>query len=468
MTEAIDDYKQKADSLFNDHILGLWKTSGNVWRNGCAMDTILDYFTACDIDPSIYADTAISSLNPTKLGNWWDDFGWIGLAALRAAELDLWPAYRDRFVKIAINSWAYMYGPNWSQSNTAIYPFTGADLPGWETFKSGHKANMGAPNVWNNIEQTWTNKPISEDDKMERKARYSPGGIWNSPILDSSEPLLSLTYQGDGVLGYVNPIQNTVTNAVFTVLSLRIYQASKNALFSDVFNESTLDAEACLQAWKDQIGWFEQWIVNTTAADESMKLALDTGCLIRERASRFHEWNGKSYWDSSYTKEWIWTGDQGLLIGALREGKASGYLTSAVLDLYPQIVEGVFAYGYHPRTYNGTITGNFLLPWILVGSDDPDTAGALAGDANDYQTGTHVFMRYLLQAYKAEPNLLKNHQDAILNSANNIIKDGFGTNPNPDSSCDSFTPYKIKDDATLMTPYINRLSVLLLAIELSK
>jgi hypothetical protein len=265
----------------------------------------------------------------------------------------------------------------------------------------------------------------------------------------------------------VNPIQNTVTNAVFTILSLRLYQASQNQLFKNVFAESDLDAGACLQAWKDQISWFEQWIVNTTAADESMKLALDSSCLIRERASRFHEWNGQMYWDGAYTKEWIWTGDQGLMIGALREAKAAGY-KSAMVDLYSQIIDGVFKYGYHSRTYNGTITGNFLLPWIVVGSAHPDLEDAMASDADDYQTGTHVFMRYLLQAYKAEPDLLKNHRDAILDSADNIIKDGFGTNPDPDSSCDSYTPYVTKDPATLMSAYVNRLSVLLLAIELSK
>ena len=466
MIEPTDQFTQKAVNLFNNEIHDLWKTSGNVWRNGCAMDTILDYFTVCKIDPSTYADTAINSLDPTKGGNWWDDFGWIGLAAIRAAEQNLWPAYRDRFLKIAINSWAYMCGPHWSKSNTAVYPFTGADLLGWETFAKSHTPNRGAPNVWNDIGQTWTNKPISEDDKMERKARYSPGGIWNSPLENSYQPDLTLNYQGDG--SYVNPIQNTVTNAVFTVLSLRIYQASKNGLFSNIFTESELDNEACLQAWKDQIGWFDQWILQTPAADESMKLALDTGCLIRERASRFNEWNGQRYWDGSYRKEWIWTGDQGLLIGALREGKAAGYVKSDVLDLYPQIVEGVFKYGYKPRTYNQKISGNFLLPWIVVNSQNPYSEGALAGDANDYQTGTGVFMRYLLQAYKAEPSLLENHKDAIIDSANNIIQSGFGTNAQPSGNCDPFTPYPVKDDpATVMTAYINRLSVLLLAIEVS-
>ena len=158
-----------------------------------------------------------------------------------------------------------------------------------------------------------------------------------------------------------------------------------------------------------------------------------------------------------------------MLIGALREGKAAGYVKSDVLDLYPQIVAGVFKYGYKPRTYNTTITGNFLLPWIVVNSQDPYSEDALAGDAYDYQTGTGVFMRYLLQAYKAEPSLLQNHKDAIIDSANKIIQSGFGTNAQPPGDCDPFTSYAVKNDpATVMTAYINRLSVLLLAIEISE
>ena len=466
MTQAIDGYKDKAECLFKDDIIGLLEKSDNVWRNGCALDTILDYFAVCEADPSDYAYTALNCLDPMKKGNWWDDFGWIGLAALRAAEQNLWPNLTSLFLEIAINSWAYMYGPNWSPSNTAIYPFMGGDLPGWAEFASNHKSNMGAPNVWNNIENTWGEKPITEDEKMQRQARYSPGGIWNSPLENASQPELTLKYKGDG--SYVNPIQNTVTNAVFTVLSLRIYEASKNPLFNNVFAESQLNTGACLDAWREQIWWFEQWIVNNTDADASMKLPLGDTCLIRERASRFHEWKSQMYWDGSYKKEWIWTGDQGLLIGALREGKASGYMQSAMFDLYPQIIDGVFSYGYQPRTYGGSIKGNFLLPWIVVGSKTPYTENALASDVNDYQTGTHVFMRYLLQAYQAEPSLLKNHKDAIVNSADNIIKDGFGTSPDPYGACDSYTPYTGEDDATLMSAYVNRLSVLLLAIELSK
>jgi hypothetical protein len=470
MPQSIDDYKNAANSLFTI-TLALWKASDNVWRNGCAMDTILDYLSVCEVDnPAQYGETAIETLDPTKKGNWWDDFGWIGIAALRAAELNLFPNYTDQFVKIAINCWTYMYGPGWSSSNTAVYPFTDDDLPGWKTFADSHKTNRGAPNVWDDIDQTWTKNPPTEDQKMERRPRYSPGGIWNAPITDSSAPDPKTDYLGEE--SYVAPIQNTVTNAVFTILSLRIHQAGASGRFDNVFGKSEMNGGACLQAWKHQIRWFELWLIKTADADQSMKISDDTGTLIRERATTFYPWKSQMYWDASYTKEWFWTGDQGLLVGALRETKASGYGQTEVLTLYPEIIDGVFNNGYRARTYASKsqkpIEGSFLMPWFKIGAKDPYNARALASDKEDYQTGTGVFMRYLLQAYQAEPGLAVKYKDVILNSADNIIKLGFGTDPSPEGDCDAYTEYLGADKATRMSPYINRLAVLLLAIEMSR
>jgi hypothetical protein len=471
MTPAIDTFTLvgEADRLFYDHIYERWKKANNVWRNAWAMDTLLDYFAVGHADPAALTILPLRALDPNLKGNWWDDFGWIGIAALRAAEqindFHQHPDYRDRYLKIAINAWAYMYGPGWSKSSKAIYPFTDEELPGWDGFATSHESNIGAPNVWNQIAQTW--EGISEDEKMKQKPRYSPGGVWNSPITNFSHPELVPAYQQrvDYFDTYVSPIQNTVTNLVYAILTLRIFQASSKEPFSKVFSESTLDADACLQAWKNQIVWLDQWMVQTKG-DESLQRSFDkTSSLVRERVSTFNEYGGTRYWDASYCKDWVWTGDQGLLLGVLREGKAAGYLKSKVLDLYPNIVEGVFNYGYQPRTYDKTITGSFLLPWIVLESKDPSKEGALFNDVGDYQTGTGVFMRYLLQAYKAEPALVQKHKDTIMTCASNIIKKGFGTDPNPEDVCDAFTPSG--DSVDQMTAYVNRLSVLLLAIEMN-
>jgi hypothetical protein len=468
ITRPIDPFMEEALRLFNHEIHERWKKSDNVWRNAWAMDTLLDYFAARQIDPAACGVVALKALDPTKKGNWWDDFGWIGLAALRAAEQindhNHHPEYRDRFLKIAINAWVYMYGPGWSKSNKAIYPFTGTDLPGWAAFAKDHTPNIGAPNVWKDIAKTWQKPRPNENQKMQRKPRYSPGGVWNAPITDSSQPELVLSYQGDGQ--YVSPIQNTVTNGVYAILTLRIFLASSKGAFSNVFSESTLDARACWEAWKAQMGWFDRWMVQTKG-DESLQLELDKeSSLVRERVSTFKERGAQRYWDGSYRKDWLWIGDQGLLLSAMRESKAAGCKLK-VLELYPMIVEGVFQKGYKPRTYDRTIKGSFLLPWIVVGSKDPYNEEALGLYFNaDYQTGTGVFMRYLLQAYKAEPAFLQKHKATIMKCANNIIKKGFGTHPEPDGVCDAFTPSGESVDQ--MTAYVNRLSVLLLAIEMSR
>ena len=145
----------------------------------------------------------------------------------RIADQNLLAQRQTDFLKIAINVWAYMYGPGWSQSSTAIYPFTDPSLQGWEHFAQDHESNLGAPNVWKNIAETWPG--ITNEQKMDREPRYSPGGVWNAPITDEYAPVPVVSYEG--TLDYVSPIQNTVTNAVFTILSLRIYQAVEESGF---------------------------------------------------------------------------------------------------------------------------------------------------------------------------------------------------------------------------------------------
>ena len=460
MSPTTDRFAIEANRLFNDEIRSLWEGAGNVWRTACAWDSFLDYFDICEMDPAPYETAAIDALDPTQKGNWWDDFGWIGIAALRTAERNTFPQRQADFLKIAINAWAYMYGPGWSHGNPTVYPFMDPGLEGWQQFANEHPSNLGAPNVWKSITQTWPH--VKKQQKVDRQPRYAPGGVWNAPIIDESAPIPAKDYTGD--LSYVSPIQNTVTNAVFAILSLRIYQASKIPAFSTVIAESTLNTATCLQAWKDQIAWFESWMLKTAAPDESLVLKTTAGSLVRERATTF-----MSLWDTAYNSNWIWTGGQGLLLGVLREGAAAGYVKSDVFKLYPDIVHGVFGNGYLARTYDGTISGSFLLPWMFLGARNRYNPKTPGNDAVDYQTGTGVFMRYLLQAYKADPTVLPpEYKHKVLNSAKDIVQTGFGTKPDHHGNCDAYTPTAADTpDADQMTAYINRLAELLLAIQIS-
>ena len=286
-----------------------------------------------------------------KKGNWWDDFGWIGIAALRTAERNTFPQRQADFLKIAINAWAYMYGPGWSHGNPTVYPFMDLGLEGWQKFAKEHPSNRGAPNVWKSITQTWPD--VNNQQKADRQPRYAPGGVWNAPIVDDSAPIPAQTYQHS--LGYVSPIQNTVTNAVFTILSLRIYQASKiRHSVACLPSRPWIPQPACKPGRIRSPG-SNHGCSRRAAPDQSLLLKTGTGSLVRERAATF-----ASLWDAAYDSNWIWTGDQGLLLGVLREGAEASYVKSAVFGLYPDIVGGVFANGYLPRTYGGTISGKLF------------------------------------------------------------------------------------------------------------
>ncbi|MBN3788860.1 hypothetical protein [Burkholderia sp. Ac-20353] len=456
-------FTHEASRLFNEEILPRWENSQNVWRNAWAMDTLLDYFSICGVDASPYAQVALDALNPQKAGNWWDDFGWIGIAALRAAQNNTFAQQREAFLKVAINAWAYMHGPGWSLANTAIYPFM--DVPGWEDYAYAHTPNIGAPNVWNAIDDTWGTG--THDQKLRLRPRYLPGGAWNSPIKADSHPVPVVEADaGNGWFNYLNPVQNTVTNGLYAILTLRIWQASGNPAFATVFEQSGLRREACLQAWMDQIGWLDRWMTKTGDAKASLVLPTTQGCLVRERVSTFYPIDD-AHWDAAYQQDLIWTGDQGLLLGALREAEAASVLSvkPAAFALYPRIVAGVFESCYKPRRYGGVI-GRFLLPWLVVGKSDWANAQSPGSDDGDYETGPGVFMRYLLQAFKADPSLAQPFRQFIVDSATAFGSGAFG-DPQPGGACDAYTPRPEQDEVDQMTAYVNRLSVLLLAIEMS-
>lgn len=465
---AASSYRQQATRLVNQNILPLWSSARNVWRTAWAMDTLIDYFSILGLDSSVYGDDAMQALNPMNRGSWWDDFGWIGIAALRAAEQGFVPARRDDFLKIAINAWAYMHGPGWSLApTTAVYPFT--DLPGWDEFAVLHASNTGAPNVWNQIDKTRPN-PANPPNAWIAP-RFTNGGVWNSPVTTSEYPAPVPQVQTYWDQPYLNPAQNTVTNSVYTLLSLRLYQASRNPAFAQLFRASGVSAAAAHAAWTRQVNWFNSWIVDTIPA-QSLLLKLPGAALVRERVSTFYpqaDRQGLPFWDAMFRQNLAWTGDQGLVLGLMRESYAQWNSPAPMppsLRLYPQLLEGVFSFVFKPRSYAAQ-PGSYPLPWLDAAASDPYTAlpPGQTLDASDYLTGVAVFMRYALQAYRADPALLTPYRNAIFASANGVVRSGFGQGGMPVGDCDAFAPAGGTPEDQ-MTSYVNSLSVLLLAIQM--
>lgn len=105
-------------------------------------------------------------------------------------------------------------------------------------------------------------------------------------------------------------VKNTVTNSLLFLLSSRIYRLSLEESISE--NDKYL--EMAYRQWL----WFDQWF--KLEKYEYLKKILTSGALVQERPMALID-------DSDYTNKehppwaggWVWSGDQGLVIGALTD-----------------------------------------------------------------------------------------------------------------------------------------------------
>ncbi len=487
-------YKEKLQFIFEQNMVspgGAWCTAlnnseQNIWRTAWAFDTLIDYlvimneeqpgYTPKSCSGGSFIDDAITNaLNP-KTGNWWDDFGWLGIASLRAAEqLTLTAAQKKDLVRRAVNSWCFMYGNGWKYGTKPTDPPSDFNVPfpddNWDiVIKNHNNGNIGAPNAF------------AHTAYEQFQPKYSPGGIWNAELGSYDTPVQSDQYVTDkGDSPYLAPIQNTVTNGLYLVLSLRVYKALINPAYADYFAGSQIDNSVVLKAWQDQLTWFTNWfslLGNTEQSSLLYSLKKDgSRLLVRERVSMFY--NGK--WDAYYWQDLAWMGDQGLLIGALRE--ANNYLVAnpsndpmykkwlGTASVFPDILRAVRTYAYSgdglPPEW-----GEQLRPWVQIG--DNVTFNAFpAGDDPDYQTGVGVFYRYLSQVNAALPDLVTPFRDRIFDTANRICAPGF-PDPAPASGpeCDGMVRQISGGSDTqpfnYFTPWVNRMALLCIAIQLAK
>src|SRR5712675_565291 len=122
---------------------GLLKTayaqSDNFWRLGHSFDTVVDYFAHVDkSDANAFASIAIQQYNSWQ-GDWYDDFGWWGIAGLKAAQSSLFGGNEPVFRTIALQCWAKMF-------ENAPY--------GWERSQEPYKTKyvpLLPRGVWNHV-----------------------------------------------------------------------------------------------------------------------------------------------------------------------------------------------------------------------------------------------------------------------------------------------------------------------------
>jgi len=134
--------------------------------------------------------------------------------------------------------------------------------------------------------------------------------------------------------------------------------------------------------------FFYHWIYNTSLTDiQRLNKFVTNGQLIRERVSTYglpyHEY---VHWYDSKT---AWSGDQGLVLGALAEyGRNNNEIQ--MTKMITEIMKGMAS-----SVVKTDGSYRFLMPWYPLDNNKLQTA-----DPGDYSSGLGVFMRYLGEAYE--------------------------------------------------------------------
>jgi hypothetical protein len=345
------DYSQEAITKFGA-LMGSYAAPlvehdpRSYWKFANSFDTMLDFLIFVKHDDAPEVAKMVNTQYAASLkaikgyhNAWFDDLGWWTIAANRAEEQDFFPDIQT-FSEIVTNCWSR---------------FTG-----------------NAPFVWERHAQgTFPNCQPAVDH-----------GVWNGYWAGTDEKWKG-PKSGDPTNPGLEGIQNTVTNCVYLIAAQRL--AAKDPK----------DPNPKVAATN------EYTFLSTWFSEQPNPLwwpgSFEGRSLVRERVSHFS--NGDETPD--FQLNWAWTGDQGLMLGALvdriRLMGVSPTEGADLLERATQIVLGVEDGLADPD--------NLLLRSYTTTGSPPDS--------ENYDTGKGVFWRYLLHAWVFNSDLqtVINQQD---------------------------------------------------------
>jgi hypothetical protein len=389
MNAPIDSYRscaQKIATQITDE--SAWKSylkpKLNFWRIANAFTTLIDFFRI-DGKPNLFVGRSTYDAFERKNspGWWYDDYSWWIVAFLRA----------DQY-----------------KNSVGVYPKTWREL---------------AQTCWNEMApatQVWANADQSEFARAKPRFGY---GCWNHNFVKSdSDPCDPLNR--DDKDWPACGIQNTVTNTQFLVCAARFTNVATGYRF----------------LWS--------WFYDGSLPEDNRLLAKypNVGQLVRERVSTFGEAPDKTFPAApNYDKNRHWTGDQGILLGALLElVRIDPNHQKDYHDMATSILDAV-----KTKLTKLVNKRQILQPWT-----PPDTIGS--DYLTDYATGVGVFMRYLLYVYDSGDAVLRPY--IASEKYKGFIKD------NADAVCDSIGNCPLPDESEMdgMECLLNQLAVLNAAI----
>ena len=375
-------------------------SQSNFWREGNVFDSLVDYILLFESNPQ----NELAAIAPTAkqlynlgLGRsvcWWDDLGWWGIAAAKMSKNVQNATLKADFKGMAAHTWNIMH-----------------------TY---------APNTYSQAESGSNSSYFKS-----LQPRFNVGGVWNYCWGLGGDPQKCWPGQSSMCGGGCDPrspgntlcgYQNTVTNSLYLVLSLRLYQLETDPVQKQHY----------LNAARSQFDWFRNWF-GVADADTTLLASQSNGALVRERASTYA--NGSSV--NNYNRATFWTGDQGLVLGGLVDYFA------AEGDSYAQNVAILIASAI-PQGLTDPNAGN-LLPWKPGGT-------LQSWDCGDYSCGSGVFMRYLLYGFQNNTSVRNTVQGSP--SYLQFIK------TNGDLACSNNLPSFCGQSNTDLFPLLNRMATL--------
>jgi hypothetical protein len=226
------------------------------------------------------------------------------------------------------------------------------------------------------IQECWSRFTANAPYVWERRGtnrfdNYAPalsGGVWNAYWIGTPSNYPG-PKNGDPSSGTLVGIQNTVTNALYLMAAHRLG------------HNDPIARQAAEREYQFLIGWLDQ-------ASYPLWWKLDDKAgLVRERVGHFA--NGQKA--GGFLETWAWAGDQGLMLGNLSDAMthlAPGF-RGPLLERITKLIAGV-----SQRMIN---SDKILMSFTDLNAPD--------GDIPDYETGSGVFWRNALYAWKTNGDL---------------------------------------------------------------
>jgi hypothetical protein len=364
MTPSFDDYKSKAEDIYQDLTDATSPNSiftrNNYWQVGNVYDSIIDYLQYA-VTQGIKTQQEAQDLNKRVIaiyysmdGCWYDDFCWWIIALLKSY------TYPHLFYPADIATCRQIIGEAWAivDKGRPGIPYSGGAARAFEVCD---------PKVYGTVKPKYEGGTWQYDIYTSRTPKYPCDSDHNNPI-----PVNGLT---PPMLG---PYQLSVINGLHLVTTQRMSNYR-------IIPRTAADR---------QCTFIKQWTGNAQNVDDNLLNPFNSGGrwgLIRERVGKYLDSSVPvTGYDPSNT---CWGGDQGLFIGGLYDY----YLAtkdSYCLSLLLKILTGVKEQMVTPFSKIG-LSFNAIYSWS-GGKDTiyiPD--GPMSTDPADYSSGLGVFMRYL-------------------------------------------------------------------------